>query len=111
MNRFLSPWAYDEGADIVIGGSIYANSIINFIDRREYVDYLAEFSMFTSEDEGRTFDPVSQRDGYRASPRSPDGILVAAREHEFVVITEADYRMEGYRGIGYMRIELDFFVA
>src|SRR5260221_8284632 len=31
LNRFLSPWAYEEGADLVIGGSVYANSIINFI--------------------------------------------------------------------------------
>ena len=48
--RFLSPWAYDEGADIVIGEKIYANMIVNFVDERPYVDYVAEVSLFRSDD-------------------------------------------------------------
>ena len=111
LNRFLSPWAYEEGADVVIGGSVYANSIINFIDRRDYVDYLAEFKLFTSEDGGRTFRLVPEKAGYHASADRPDGVLVAAREHEFDVISDADYRVEEFIGINYMKIELDFAVA
>jgi hypothetical protein len=49
LNRYLSPWAYDEGADIVIGRRIYAGSIINFIDQRPYVDYVAGIKLFSSE--------------------------------------------------------------
>jgi hypothetical protein len=113
LNRFLSPWAYEEGADLVIGGSVYANSIINFIDSRDYVDYIAEFWLFTSEDGGRKFDFIEvPRDGdYRASAKTPDGILVAALEHEFDVISDADYRVERLTGIDYMRVELDFRIA
>ena len=111
LNRFLSPWAYEEGAEIVIGGSIYANSIINFLDGRKYVDYVAEFALFTSEDAGENFTVVLPDDGYHVGAKRPDGVLVAAREHEFVVIAQADYRVERFTGINYMRIELDFIVA
>ena len=44
IKKFLSPWAYAEGADLVIGDKIYANDIIDFIDGRPYVDYVNRFS-------------------------------------------------------------------
>ncbi|MEO1628734.1 MAG: hypothetical protein AAFV25_26535, partial [Bacteroidota bacterium] len=31
--QYLSPWAYDKGEDIIIGGKIYASSILTFIER------------------------------------------------------------------------------
>ena len=108
LNRFLSPWAYEEGTDLVIGGSIYANSIINFIDGRDYVDYLAGFKLFT----GRNEDPVVEtEEGYHVSANNPDDVLVAAREHVFDVISDIDYRFEEFTGINYLKIELDFAVA
>jgi hypothetical protein len=111
LNRFLSPWAYDEGADLVIGGSVYANSIIDFIDRRDYVEYLAEFKLFTQPDPSGPFVPLPETEGYHASARRPDGVLVAAQEHQFDVITDARFRIEDFSGINYMRIELDFRVS
>jgi len=111
LNRFLSPWAYDEGADIIIGGSIYANSIIDFLDGRDYVDYLAEFKLFSSPDDGQTFNIVPEGDSYHVRAQSADDVLVAARKHVFDVISQADYRVERLTGINYMKIELDFVVA
>ena len=109
LNRFLSPWAYDEGADIVIGGSLYANSIINFIDQRDYVDFVAGFKLFTGADENYVQEPAEG--GYRASTNRPDGVLVASRQHRFDVIPDADYRVEEFTGINYMMVELDFIPA
>ena len=111
LNHFLSPWAYEEGADIVIGGRIYANSIINFIDRRDYVDYVAEIRLFSSED-GRTFRLArpSQEEGYFVTTDRPDGVLVAARDHEIDVISEVGYEEESFIGIDYMKVELDLVV-
>lgn len=109
LNRFLSPWAYDEGADIVIGGSIYANSIINFIDQRDYVDFVAGFKLFTGNDDDYVQEPAEG--GYRASAGRPDGVLVAARQHRFDVIPDVDYRVEEFTGINYMMVELDFIPA
>ena len=39
LKRYLSPWAYHESAEIVFGGKINANLIVNFIEERDYVDY------------------------------------------------------------------------
>lgn len=43
--RFLSPWAYEQGQDIVFGGRVHRSVILNFIEERPYVDYLVDFSM------------------------------------------------------------------
>ena len=109
LNRFLSPWAYEEGADLVIGGRIYASSIIDFIESRPEVDYVAELKLFT--DETGVFKLIPPEDGYHAGTSGPDGILVAAPEHEFDLISDADYRVDALRGIDYMKVELDFIVA
>jgi hypothetical protein len=110
--RFLSPWAYEGGGDIVIGGKIYANTLINFIEERSYVDYVAEMKLFTSEDR-RTFRlaAVSPDTGYYVTTERPDGVLVTVRQHEIDMITEAGYEAETFRGINYMKIELDFAVG
>ena len=39
------------------------------------------------------------------------GVLVAADRHEFDGIAANDQRVQGFEGIGSMRIELDFSIA
>ena len=112
LNRFLSPWAYEEGKDIVIGGKIYANNIINFIDERKYVDYVAKIKLFSNED-GKTFKLVqpSELQGYFVTTERPDGVLVAAQQHEIDIISDVGYEQEEFTGINYMKIELDFIIG
>jgi hypothetical protein len=43
--HFLTPWAFDEKAEVKFGQKIYASSIINFIEEREYVDFITDFKM------------------------------------------------------------------
>jgi|GEM_PF-374670 len=43
--RYLTPWAFDENADISFNQKIYASSIINFIEERSYVDFITDFVM------------------------------------------------------------------
>ncbi len=115
LNRFLSPWAYEDGADIVIGDKIYANSVINFVDKRDYVDYIASIRLFRSvdgEDYQLVLAPQAQdARGYYVTTERPDAVLVAAREHEIDVISEVDYEEQRYTGINYMKVELDFVVG
>jgi hypothetical protein len=112
LNRYLSPWAYDDGAELSIGGRIYANSIIDFVDRRDYVDYLAELKLFRSLD-NVNFELVPERhdsEGYWVGTWRDDQILVAARDHQIDIITER-YQQEAFTGLEYMKIELDFTVG
>jgi hypothetical protein len=107
LNRFLSPWAYEDGADIAIGGKIYANSIADFADRRPYVDYVAGIELFRSDD-GEHFMPAG---GVVVDGGRHDAVLVAARTHTIDVIHDAVFDESQMRGIGFMKVELDFIVA
>jgi WD40 repeat protein len=43
--RFLSPWLHDEAADLAIGGRIHRSAILNWIEEREYVDFVTSFQI------------------------------------------------------------------
>ena len=48
LQRFLSPWAYEEGEDIVFGSRIYSSEILAFMEGRNYVDYIINFNLYHS---------------------------------------------------------------
>lgn len=111
LTRFLAPWAYDEGAELTIGGKIYASSILDFVDRRDYVEYVAELKLARSDD-GVDFQIVPPKaEDYHVAADRPDQVLVAAREHHIDIIPELDYQQALFTGINYMKLELDFIVG
>ncbi len=112
LDRFLSPWAYDEGADITIGARIYANSLVEFIDRRSYVDYVAKIRLQSSEDGGDPRPVPEDPEGdYFVTTGRRDGVLVSAREHIIDLIPEIGYQEATFAGINYMTIGFDFIIA
>ncbi len=46
IKKFLSPWAYEEGEDIVFDGKISASEILAFIEGRIYVDHVTDFELY-----------------------------------------------------------------
>jgi hypothetical protein len=76
------------------------------VDRRDYVDYVAELKLFRGHG-GDSDLRRSQSDDYVATDR-PDQVLVSAREHDIDIISELDYQQSSFTGIGYMKLELDF---
>lgn len=46
LKKYLSPWAFDDYAEVQFGGSIYKHKAIAFIEERKYVDFIAEFRMY-----------------------------------------------------------------
>jgi len=111
--RFLAPWAYDDAAELMIGSRIYANSVIDFVDRRDYVDYVGDIKLFRVRSNGSTeyvLPPADDADGYHIATERPDEVLVAARAHDIDIIPPAGYQQATYTGIDYMKIELDFVV-
>ncbi|NEQ45471.1 MAG: hypothetical protein F6K00_18790 [Leptolyngbya sp. SIOISBB] len=58
LRRFLSPWAYEDGEDIVFGGQIYRSEILAFIEGRDYVDYITDFNLYHNHD-GPAVDGIS----------------------------------------------------
>ncbi len=45
IKKFLAPWLYEEGEDLVLGGRIHRSQIINFVEERDYVDFITDFEM------------------------------------------------------------------
>jgi hypothetical protein len=50
LTEFLSPWAYEDGEDIVFGGRLPASEIMAFIEGKEYVDHITDFALFHQHD-------------------------------------------------------------
>src|SRR6185436_1015793 len=48
LQRFLSPWAFEEGEDIVFGARIYRSEVLAFIEGRDYVDFVTDFNLYHS---------------------------------------------------------------
>lgn len=89
IKGFLSPWAYDNSPDITFGGRIHQSRIIDFIDEREYVDYVTCFKMYhpaTSES-----DPVTEAvASTSASILCSAGQISSYGDHEITIMTDAE---------------------
>jgi len=82
--RFLSPWAYEDAAEINFGGKVFKSSILDFVEAQEYIDYVINFMMMR---EGSNADVNSiETDSART-------ILVPDQEDriEIFSINEADH--------------------
>jgi hypothetical protein len=112
LKRYLAPWAFNEGADITLGGNIYASMLVNFIAERPYVDYVAGIKLFQSRD-GIRFKESRAVDGGEntVTADQPDVILVSALEHEIDVVSDKGFEQKDFTGINYMKIELDFSIG
>jgi len=75
IQKYLTPWLYDEGADISFGGTLHRSLIINFIEEREYVDFLTDFQM-THITEEQTLENVEE-----AIASTSSSVLVSASSH------------------------------
>ncbi len=112
IKRFLSPWAYGEGGDIRIGGTLHASVLINFIAERPYIDYVANMKLFQSEDGKKFTDVRTFNDGKTTVvPSRPDMVLVSAQSHEIDIVDENEYDEDDFEGINYMKVALDFIVG
>jgi hypothetical protein len=140
LRRFLSPWAYEDGEDILFGARIYRSDILAFVEGREYVDHVTDLQLYHSFD-GPPRDGIgSMRIGVdffiRAKPRpaiadmaigddfvvgrgvefaettEPQAILVSHPEHLITAVAPGSEVCPGVTqlGIGYLTIGLDFIV-
>jgi hypothetical protein len=112
LQQYLSPWAYDQSADIVFGNHINPSLIVNFVEERPYIDYVAGLKLFTSlnGEDFTLYTPPGPAAGKR-STFAQDAILVSNRFHQIDLITGDVFEEQFFSGINYMKIELDFEVG
>lgn len=112
LRRFLSPWAYEEGADIVLGGKIYGNSLVNFIEEQPYTDYVTQLKLFQRVGNEPFRDVRTLSGGENtALTLAPDQVLVTAQQHEIDLISLNGYTAAEFEGINYMKVGLDFLIG
>lgn len=114
MKRFLSPWAYEQEAEINFGSSVYSASLINYLEKQPYVDYIANFNPLRQTIKHAAYTevlPLFLSEDNAVTTKYPDSILVSAANHIIDVITTEVYDPSAFQGIGYMKIESDFWLA
>jgi len=116
--RFLSPWAFEEGQDIVFGGQVYKSILLDFIEERVYVDFVTNFKLLHfrpgigSECINGNFviGPVTDI----ALSTTPRSILVSDPRHKIRVLEAGHYPCsQAYfgNGIGFDILEATFTVG
>ncbi len=78
LKKYLSPWAYDEYAEIQFGGALYKSRVIAFIEELPYVDFITEFKMYNMKFGAISMDSILA-DNSRA-------ILTSYKEHNIATI-------------------------
>jgi hypothetical protein len=107
LQEYLAPWAFDKGADIALGGKLYPNLIVDFVERLEYVDYINNFGMTYNNGESiLPVTPEQMQTGLIA--QQADVVWVSAREHRLSAIGNVG---DKGTGVGYMMVSNDFTVA
>ncbi|NOZ26260.1 MAG: hypothetical protein GXO94_09260 [Nitrospirae bacterium] len=79
IKKFLSPWAFGEGMDIMFGGLIHKSVILNFIEGLTYVDFVTDFRMY------HVIGDKESPDTDTVAASSPKAILVSAPGHRIEV--------------------------
>jgi hypothetical protein len=140
LRRFLSPWAYQEGQDILFGARIYRSEILAFVEGRDYVDHLTAFDLYHSfsgpSRDGIGFMRIGVDFFVRAKPHpavsemvigedfvvgrgvefaettQPHAILVSHPQHLITAVAAGSEVCPGVAtlGIGYLTVGIDFYV-
>jgi hypothetical protein len=86
ITKFLSPWAFDTTKEIIFGIELYRSIVIEYIEKLEYVDYIAELEMAkypdTYDDTTNNLANINSLEFLKTlSPSSPKNILVSVKNH------------------------------
>jgi len=79
ITRFLSPWAFENTADIQFGVTLHRSIIINYIEKLNYVDYVEDVKLIKGGEISLT----------SVTPSSPKAILVSAKQHNLGPATKS----------------------
>jgi hypothetical protein len=80
---YLSPWAFDSAAEIPFGGTLTKSTVLTFIERRPYVDFVTDLTMqhFT----GAPGTPAPDNETITASDAR--AVLVSCSNHNILPFT------------------------
>jgi hypothetical protein len=85
LKQFLAPWTYGT-KDIVFGGKLHKSVVINFVEDREYVDYVTCFNMHQWIPTGLHTAPDVDKDIDEAVTTTSASILTSYPTHLITVL-------------------------
>ncbi|MFM7470300.1 MAG: hypothetical protein ACKO5P_02150 [Nodosilinea sp.] len=110
ITRFLAPWTSNGAAEISFGGKLYRSSILHFVERLDYVDYVVDFKMYHNINSPGSRTDV--REAIASTPRSiltsvaPDPTTGLSHLISQVSVTEPGPQSSLYPGtLGYTALE------
>ncbi|MCG8306782.1 MAG: baseplate J/gp47 family protein [Cytophagales bacterium] len=87
--KLLAPWAFEETSSIDFGKTFHESSVIDYLEKLEYVDYITDFQMLmeTGSDATIAFSPAKS-----ISPSGAQVILTSVKpaNHKVEVISPAE---------------------
>lgn len=83
LKNYLTPWAFDENAEVHFGGAVNKSVLLNYIEEQPYVDFVTELKMFHVDEDGN-----SSGDLNSVTISNPKAILVSASNHIIKEYTE-----------------------
>lgn len=82
--KLFAPWAFEETAAIDFGVTLHESSVINYIEKLSYLDYITDFQLQkqvgVAADGSLLFETVK-----KVSPTTPKGILTSVKYQEHQV--------------------------
>ncbi len=100
LQGFLSPWAFSEKSEIRLGDKLYRSSIIEFIDSRDYVNFIASIRVL--------------KQGVRVDEEdlSPEDhtLVVSSESHEIETVEPSGVVCQTNQGVGQMIVDINFEV-
>jgi len=79
--KFLTPWAREEGGEILFGGKLWKSSLIDFVEERPEVDFVADFKLFHKPDADAADGDWTPVDVELIEATTARSILVSAPRH------------------------------
>jgi hypothetical protein len=78
LKKYLSPWAFEDFAEVRFGGALYKSHVIAFIEERPYVDFITDFKMYNLE--------LGMKDNDAIVADNSRAILTSAKDHLITAI-------------------------
>jgi hypothetical protein len=92
---FLTPWATGDVDRVSFSAKVFASSIINFIDKQDYVDYVFDLEMYQYKEDERGVRTYVESPDFKSPEqkfflsetelKEEDSILVSALQHEITL--------------------------
>lgn len=100
LQRFLSPWAFQDEMEIQLGSKLYRSSIIEFIESRHYVNFIASIRLLKN---GQVI---------QDQEISPDDqtLIVSSDVHEIEAVEPDRVICQTNQGIEQMIVDINFEV-